>query len=74
MVAICYYQTIPHIIQVVDVTYAFSVKNNICLAYIQSEHVDKVLNMTKTCCGNNKKKVYRRATEVDERRWEFGGR
>lgn len=74
MVAICYYQTIPHIIKVIDAEYAFSVRNNICLSYVKPEHVDTVLNMKKTCCGGNKKKIYRRATDIDEKRWEFGGR
>ena len=55
-------------------TYAFSVRHNICLAYIQPEHVDTVLNTKKTCCGGSKKKTYRRATETDIRRFEVGGR
>jgi hypothetical protein len=73
-VAVCYYQTIPHTIKVIDTEYAFVVRNNICLSEVKEEHADKVLNITKICCGNNKKKVYRRATETDIRRWNFGGR
>jgi len=73
MVAVCYYQTIPHTIKVVDTEYAFVVRANICLANVKEEHVDKVLGITKFCCGNNKKKVYRLANENDIRRWNNGG-
>ena len=74
MTAICYYQTIPHVIKVADTEYAFAVRHNICLSEVKDEHVDKILGITKVCCGNNKKKVYRLASETDIRRWNVGGR
>jgi hypothetical protein len=67
LVAIRYYQTLPHVVGVGGdksrVEYAFVVKNNICIGWVKPEDVDKVLAVTKNCCGNNRKQVYFPATE-----------
>jgi len=72
-VAIAYYQTIPHTVVLGKVEYAFVVRANICLSWIPLEHMEAILRITKTCCGGNKKKVYRLANEDDVRRWTNGG-
>ena len=72
-VAIAYYQTIPHVIQVNGNEYAFVVKADICMAWILLDDYQQVLSITKTCCGNQKRTVYRFANESDVRRWTNGG-
>lgn len=73
-VALKYYQTIPHVVAISDQTsYAFAVRANICLAWVRPDHVEKMLNKTKVCCGGNRKKVYFLANENDVRRWTNGG-
>ena len=57
-----------------DVHYVFTPKDNISLAWVKDEHVDKVLSVTKNCCGNSRKPRFFRASETDVRRWNFGGR
>lgn len=72
-VAIAYYQTIPHVVQVNGHEYFFDVRADICMAWILTDDSQSVLNVTKTCCGNNKRTVYRYANESDVRRWTNGG-
>jgi len=72
-VAIKHYQTIPKIIRLGGVEYFFGVRANICMAWIPEQYVDTVLSMTKTCCGGNKRKIFRLANEDDVRRWTVGG-
>ena len=72
-VAVSYYQTIPHLVTVAGHEYIFSVRANICLAWIQPEHVDKLLTVKKDCCGGSKKTVYRIENEDNVRRWVNGG-
>ena len=73
-IAIKYFQTIPHAIRVRDYDYAFIVRANICMAWINSEHVDTVLAMKRRkCCGNGGGAEYRYANESDVRRWICGG-
>lgn len=73
-VAVKYYQTIPHILSVGQTNYAFSVKQNICLAWVEPGQVSTVLGITKTCCGGNKKPVYFLCNELDVRLWSGLGR
>lgn len=72
-VAVAYYQTIPHVVGVSGYEYAFSVKANICLAWIKPEHVDRILAIKKNCCGNNSRYVYRLEILDHVRRWTNGG-
>lgn len=72
-VAIAYYQTIPHVIEVHTHEYAFVVRADICMAWILKEDSGAVLGMTKVCCGNHPRTVYRFANEDDVRRWTNGG-
>lgn len=72
-VALKHYQTVPHTLKVGDYEYAFVVRANICLCWIDDEDVNTVLALTKTCCGGNKNTIYRYANESDVRRWTNGG-
>jgi len=72
-VAIDYYQTIPHVVQVNRNEYAFVVRADICMAWIKEEDVNAILSVTKQCCGGNRNTVYRLANENDVRRWTNGG-
>ncbi len=72
-VALAYYQTIPHVVSANRHEYAFVVRANICLAWIDAADADTVLRITKNCCGNHNLPVYRYANESDVRRWTAGG-
>jgi len=67
--AIKYFQQVPQKVKVGGVVYYFSIKANICMAWIKDEHVDTVLSLTKTCCGGHKNHPYRLANDSDIRRW-----
>jgi len=72
-VAIFYYQTIPHVVGVGANSdkheYAFVVKNNYCLAWVRPEDVDRILAITKSCCGGNRKPKYALATQYHVDIW-----
>lgn len=68
-VAVAYYQTIPHYLKVNGTNYGFDVKRNICMAWIKPSDVDIVLSQTKSCCGGQKRTVYRLEHEVHVRRF-----
>lgn len=67
--AIRYFQEVEHTIKVGKDIYNFVVKRNICMAWVRNEHVDAVLNMTKTCCGGQKRHPYRFAEDHAVTRW-----
>jgi len=69
LVAIRYYQTIPHTIGVGGEEFAFIVQHNICMGWIPPEKVDQVLAIKKNCCGNNRKSVYFVATQYHVDIW-----
>ena len=69
-VAIKHYQTLPHVLGVSGIEYAFVVQHNICLAWIQPEDVDRVLSLKKTCCGGSRKPKYISATQIQVEIWE----
>lgn len=74
-VAITYFQEVPQQVKIGDTTYRFAVHANICMAWVKKEHVQAVLNITRTCCGGNKRHPYREANETQVRRWtNRGGR
>lgn len=72
-VAIDYYQTIQHVVQVGQHEYVFVVRADICMAWIDEADVPAILGITKQCCGGNRTTVYRYANENDVRRWTNGG-
>lgn len=53
--------------------YHFIPKNNICLAWIDPEDVETILNIKYDCCGNSKKLEFHLASETDVRRYLYGG-
>lgn len=67
--AIKYFQQIPQRVKIGTEVYDFSVKANICMAWVKNEHVNAVLEITRVCCGGNKNHPYRLANETDIRRW-----
>jgi len=73
-VAVRYYQTIPKHVRIGEETYIFSVRHNISLCWVKPEHVDRMLDKKKSCCGGNKRRVFSLADEVHIRRHQFGGR
>lgn len=69
-VAIRYYMTIPHHIQVNGRDYVFVVNANICLAWVNPLDVDKLLAATKVCCGGQVNSgIYKLCDETHARRW-----
>jgi len=72
-VAIKFYQTLPRVVRVGGVDYAFVVRANICLAWINSEHVGIILAMKHKCCGDSYNQAYFYANESDVRRWTNNG-
>lgn len=72
-VAIAKYQTIPGVVKVKNTAYAFVVRANICLAWINPEHVGTVLSKRKECCSGSKKPMFRYANENEVRIWTVGG-
>jgi hypothetical protein len=73
-VAIRYYQTTGRYVQLPNHhEYVFVSKRNICLAWVKPEDVDKVLEITKTCCGGNRNKVFFPATQQQVNIWTGQG-
>ena len=73
-IALKRYQTMNKLVTVSGEEYLFYSQNNICLAWVRPKHVGQVLAIKKTCCGGNKKPMFREATETEVRIWKFGGR
>lgn len=73
-VALKRFQTINRLVSVDGTEYVFHTQNNICLAWIQPEHVGRVLAVQRVCCGGSKKPMFTYASEVDVKRWQYGGR
>lgn len=72
-IAVAYYQTIPHVVRANGNDYAFVVKANICMAWVNKDDAPILLRVTKKCCGGHLNTVYRFANENDVRRWTVGG-
>lgn len=53
--------------------YVFHMRANICMAWIEPDHVPCVLAVKGGCCGNKKSGVITFANESDVRRWTNGG-
>jgi len=57
------------------IEYVFVAEANISLCWVKPEHVDRILAIKKTCCGNTHKPMFRYANETEVRRWtNRGGR
>lgn len=72
-VAVRHLRLVPIRVQVGGVTYLWSIRANISLAWVAPEHVDYVLSTKGGCCGNKNKKVFVLADETHVRRWENNG-
>ncbi len=64
-----YYQCVQKLVTIRKKQYVFMIKYNISLAYIEPEHVDSILNMRGGCCGNNKRGIFRMASDQEIRIW-----
>lgn len=73
-IAVAYYQPVPKAIQVGNVRYIFDVKRAVSLAWVNEEHLNQILSVTKTCCGGNKNVVCRPATPSQVNVWSGTGR
>lgn len=68
-VALCYYQTTNPVISITPtVGYVFRTHQNICLAWVNQEHAQKLLDMRGGCCGG-KKPIIRVASQRDVDLW-----
>lgn len=72
-IALRYYTTTPHVIRARGIDYAFIVRANICLCWVNADAVNTVLAMKHHCCGNNYNQAYFYANESAVRRWTNGG-
>lgn len=68
-IAVKYLQTIPHTVSIQGMEYAFVVHHNVCLTWVMPEHLDKMLSVTKECCGGKKHPKYMLAHELDIQHW-----
>jgi hypothetical protein len=73
-VAVQYYQTIPKSVKVRKSEYFFTVKHNVCLAWVNEEDVFSVLAIPGGCCGNHKPGVFRLASQINVHLWATGER
>ena len=67
--AIRYFQQVPQKVKIGTDEYQFSVKANLCMAWVKNEHVEQVLNITRVCCGGHKNHPYRVASEQNVQAW-----
>lgn len=72
-VAVAYYTTVPHVVRVGSIDYAFTVARNVCAAWVKPEHVDSILQLKRRCCGNNYSPTYRLQNYGNTRRWTGDG-
>lgn len=69
-VALCYYQTTNPLITLENGTigYKFQTRANICLAWVNREHAQSLLDMLGGCCGGKRRIIYV-ASQTDVDRW-----
>lgn len=72
-IAVAYYQTIPQVVKVRGSTYLFTVKANICLAFVAPEHVEAVLGITKECCNGTHHATFHLPSLINAKRWVNNG-
>lgn len=69
-IALCYYMSVNPVVERNGRLYPFITNRNVCLAYIDPEDVEAILNKTKVCCGDpTPKRVFRLASEQEVRLW-----
>jgi hypothetical protein len=73
-VALVYRQPIPRHVEVGGVVYFFDVKRAVSLAWVNEEHLGKILSLTKVCCGGNVRNLYNYATPSQVNVWSGKGR
>lgn len=69
-VALCYYQTTNPLITLANgiIGYKFQTSANICLAWVEPEHAQTLLDLMGGCCGGKRRIIYV-ATQTDVDRW-----
>lgn len=68
-VALCYYQTTNPLFMVTEeIGYLFQTHANICLAWVDREYAQRLLDLRAGCCGG-KRPVIRVASQQDVDRW-----
>ena len=72
--AVAYYQPMPQKIRIGTAIYDFVVKRAVSMAWVNEEHIDAILRITKTCCGGNVHTVFRYATDGQVIVWMNTGR
>ena len=73
-IAISYYQPIDRVVMVGETRYVFITKRAVSLAWVNEEDVEKILAITKSCCGGRIRAVYRYATPSQVNVWSGTGR
>lgn len=68
-IAIRYYQNTGKLVRVGSAEYLFRTLNNVCLAWVNPEHVNGVFAIRRNCCGNNKADMFFYASEMQVRLW-----
>ena len=76
LVALQHYNSNPCTIQIKEdnKSYSFVPKLNVSLAFVEPEHVDKLLQLrAKMCCGKQQNKFFL-ASEINTNLWQYGSR
>jgi hypothetical protein len=73
-IAIAYFQPMPQTVKVRNIVYNFIIKHAVSMAWVNGEHVNDILRITKICCGGNSVTVYRYATQGQVNVWSGLGR
>lgn len=68
-------QTVPGLVRLPNGNvYHFSVKNNICLGYVDEADVNAILAYRKNCCNNSGGSLFKLASDGEIRVYNEGGR
>jgi len=71
--AMKYYQPGKVITRCNRFDYYFTTRANICMDWIQEQHVGCILNKRGGCCGQKRPGIFTYANASDVRRWTNGG-
>lgn len=73
-VPVQYYQEVKHFKELNNGhQYVFTVRAQICLAYVDEADVQELLDAVGGCCGKKQRNIYVRPNEDTVRRWTNGG-
>jgi len=65
-VAMTYFQNTGKHMRIGDGTeYMFAVNRNVCMSWVDPNHVDRILATTRKCCGNQSKRVFRLSSQQE---------